>query len=176
MDEALAADSLKKIKDSVPSPNDDEPETLSTNAADSMHPEKRQKRDESSTKKENRHLENVRKFMEEQKATLQDIFKRYTRKHENDPIECTASDKGNYKISPEDRRKYNLPRGIQGTQARHNRQNFNILLHNVVLSGVKLGLSGEYVNFADPRDAAEVLKQVLDAYDLFLKRNAETID
>ena len=121
-------------------------------------------------RRENKHLEQVREFLDTNKEQIQNIFKNYTRQYENNPIECGKTDKGNYKITPEQRRQYSLPRGIQGTQARHGQQNFNILLHNVVLSGVKLGLQGEYVNFVDPRDAAEVLKQVQAEYDMFLLR------
>lgn len=150
LSEKMGPENLKRLRETAESSSDEDEQSTATPRSS----------------KERVPTEDVEAFLADKRAEIQAIFTSFVQRTDNF-IECPRSEKGNYSIPNEYRRKYNLQPGIQGTQARFGQQNFNVLLYNNILSAVKLGILPAFTNFRDPRDANEILTKLKELFKTY---------
>lgn len=97
-------------------------------------------------------------FVTQHLKEIQTLFetKWNSRRQGTDVLPCTRSKKGSWIISREDKKKYNLPSGIQ--QVHSPIQRFIVRYRNIPFTGVLLNIPPAHVHFEDPRDCAEIIR------------------
>lgn len=111
--------------------------------------------------------EQTRRFIQRERWLIRKIFEDAKHRTGEDVLKCEITKGNNCVVPPEMKIKYKLPAGIQGTALRYGKQNFTVVLNNILLSGTKVGLQQNHLNFEDPRDCADVIHQLKALFNKF---------
>lgn len=109
--------------------------------------------------------EQVVSFFKECKTHAQAVFLEHERYLPSQVIQCDK--KGSFVVSPDVQSAYNLAPGVQGIKGEE--QGFRIVFHEVLLTPSITGLDVADIQFEDPRDCSDVIKELEFLYKRYCK-------